>query len=439
VKERAKDAMQRFGSAGGEDDAGQQQQLVVRVHELCNWIRQRVPEEEEEETLEEGKSIIRPAMKNQRRVVHVDYTATTTTTTTTTTRNNPSSAKEELDKMGSLQESYDDLMRAAMASIARSSEVLEKMKQMQWHDREGEDESPSAMAGLYKEWKERYMHLSESAQGALRAAEDVFKKAKHRLAGASDGRDADRDDVDADRDDVDAGTESESDSLASICGRSVSGICRRGLDMVRSGAKKLLTTTTTMVTKVNPMKMVVPFLYLGIFSTTLGMVMWMTFMSGHVLQSSARAGLPHQHHRQQYLASSLERLSAAYLRFAACGLVSCASMHACMHPWPRSSTSQRRQMASLITSVVASILNAMLLEPRMRKLLDEKLKLEKEEGRGGGSELDLGEERNEPARARFRALDAKLRALHRIASALNLAMLGGLVWHLWYLAHRFVL
>lgn len=64
------------------------------------------------------------------------------------------------------------------------------------------------------------------------------------------------------------------------------------------------------------------------------------------------------------------------------------------------------------------------------QVMFERLKFEKEEGRG-----QSGEEVDDEA---VKAIDVKFKRLHQIASSLNLGVVAGLTWHLWYLANRLI-
>ena len=325
--ERAKE---RFRTRKGEN--GHENGLVVRVHELCSWVQRG-----------EDESI--PPI---RRVVEMDYTTT------------------KLD-VAALQESYAHLMKSAIASIARSREVFEKAVEVNGRG----------------DWKENYTYFAESAERALKGAEEMFERVVGKLG----------------------------------------GIGNVGMTGISSPNPSIGRFVHTIYAKFRPLLRT---LYLGVFSATYGMAMWMTFLSGHILSRV----LPRQH-----LGISLEQLSSVYLRLTTCGLMLCASIHALMHSWVGANQSERWQYVNFGVSLVGSIVNTLLIEPKMSKVINEKLKLEKEEGRGQLSTKEL----DEATRTQFTVIDIKLKSLHRMASGFNLVVLGGLTWHLWYLANRLVL
>jgi hypothetical protein len=71
----------------------------------------------------------------------------------------------------------------------------------------------------------------------------------------------------------------------------------------------------------------------------------------------------------------------------------------------------------------------------------ERLKIEKEEGRGLETPLSPmdGKQLMEEYKKKLTSIDQQFKALHGYSSALNLINLGGLTCHLWHLAHRLVI
>lgn len=266
-------------------------------------------------------------------------------------------------------ESYRYLMQSAAAAIDGAREVFERAVKAQ---------GGSAGGG---EWREKYKYLAESAKGALGGAMDVFERA------AGGGR--------------------KGGGYLIFGDSGGAGMAEQAKKKVQNGFRPVLRA-----------------LYLAAFCSVYGTSLWMTFVSGYVLSKA----LP-----RQQLALLQSKLFPAYLRMATLGVALCFGLHAALHPWPSADPRERLQYWNLGFSLATSLLNALLLEPATTKVVFEKLKLEKEEGRGQSSE-----DFDEQTKSRLAAIDAKLKGLHAWSSYLNLANVSGLSWHLWYLANRLV-
>jgi len=168
------------------------------------------------------------------------------------------------------------------------------------------------------------------------------------------------------------------------------------------------------------------FLYLITFATTYGSAIWMTFVSGVILSKS----IP----RQQF-GFVQSRIFPLYLKFVATGDVILLVFYSIMHPLRSTDSSGVWQLVNLLLLIIGTVFNVFILEPKTTKLFVERMKLEKEEGRGldyntrTSPLLQHGERKLEASKQQFKIL-------HGYSTVLNLASLAGLTLHAWHLAHH---
>jgi hypothetical protein len=168
------------------------------------------------------------------------------------------------------------------------------------------------------------------------------------------------------------------------------------------------------------------FLYLITFATTYGSAIWMTFVSGVILSKS----IP----RQQF-GFVQSRIFPLYLKFVAMGDVILLVLYSIMHPLRSTDSSGVWQLVNLVLLIIGTVFNVFILEPKTTKLFVERMKLEKEEGRGldyntrTSPLLQRGEKKLEAGKQQFKIL-------HGYSTILNLASLAGLTLHAWHLAHH---
>lgn len=179
------------------------------------------------------------------------------------------------------------------------------------------------------------------------------------------------------------------------------------------------------------------------FSTAYGMCVWVTFISSYILGRY----LP----RQQF-GMVQSRIYPVYFK-AMAYCVSAALLGHLLGHKSESLTSKMGmfQSSSLLSALVMVLSNLVLLEPRATKLMFERMKIEKEEGRGMAAAA-AGQERSEDEsggatvvrpvadvaaeRQDLLRLDEKLRRLNGYSSALNVSTLVVLTWHMAYMAQR---
>ncbi|KAK4256414.1 hypothetical protein QN277_009282 [Acacia crassicarpa] len=192
------------------------------------------------------------------------------------------------------------------------------------------------------------------------------------------------------------------------------------------------------------------------FANAYGLCVWVTFVSSYVL---CRA-MP----RQQFGVVQ-SKIYPVYFRTMGYSVGLALFGHVMRH---RStlffSKAEMLQVHNLLASLLTLFLNSMYLEPRATKVMFERMKIEKEEGRGRedlASELGKGSPHSTPTgtnnpsttadttaaattptkeaehdvvRSRIIRLNDKLKRLNSYSSLLNILNLMSLTWHLVYLA-----
>uniref|UniRef100_A0A0A0KSX1 TMEM205-like domain-containing protein n=1 Tax=Cucumis sativus TaxID=3659 RepID=A0A0A0KSX1_CUCSA len=184
------------------------------------------------------------------------------------------------------------------------------------------------------------------------------------------------------------------------------------------------------------------------FTMALGMGVWVTFISSYVLASV----LP-----RQQLGVVQSKIYPVYFK----AMASCIGMALLGHLFSRTEwtfpipkNSEVVQGYVLVAALLMIFANSLYMEPRATKVMFERLKIEKEEGRGiediareeTGNVID-----NSPAitsstptqvvdrevvKSRIVGLNKRLKKLNSYSSLLNLLTLMALTWHLVYLSQR---
>ncbi|KAL9295997.1 hypothetical protein ACSQ67_021893 [Phaseolus vulgaris] len=185
------------------------------------------------------------------------------------------------------------------------------------------------------------------------------------------------------------------------------------------------------------------------FATSYGMCVWVTFISSYV-QSRAMA-------RHQF-AVMQSKIYPVYFRAMAYS----TGVALFGHVFGNTNTllsnkSHALQTYNLLASLATLFFNSLYLEPRATKLMFERIKIEKEEGRGREDVTVSGERGrtgvrepqrtpdgtgpsistdHDAVRSRIIKLNDKLKKLNSYSSVLNILNLISLTWHLVYLAQR---
>ncbi|KAG0603182.1 hypothetical protein M758_10G072500 [Ceratodon purpureus] len=173
-------------------------------------------------------------------------------------------------------------------------------------------------------------------------------------------------------------------------------------------------------------------LHLFTFSTVYGSAIWVTFVSGLILS---------KHVPRQQFGYVQSRMFPVYLRMLATGEGLLLLLHSLMHPWFSSESIERMQLLNFAVMIASTILNAYVVEPQATKVMFERLKVEKEEGRGlenAANPVDATKVM-EDQKKKLVIINQQFKTLHSYSSALNLISLGGLTCHLWHLANRLVI
>ncbi|XP_028800417.1 transmembrane protein 205-like [Neltuma alba] len=169
------------------------------------------------------------------------------------------------------------------------------------------------------------------------------------------------------------------------------------------------------------------------FATAYGLCVWVTFVSSHVLSRA----MP----RQQFGVVQ-SKIYPVYFRTMAYSVGLALLGHVLRHrKTVFFSKAEMFQVFNLLASLLTLFVNSMYLEPRATKVMFERMKIEKEEGRGRGdltSELGKGNQHttgeHDVVRSRIIRLNDKLKRLNSHSSLLNILNLMSLTWHLVYLA-----
>jgi hypothetical protein len=173
-------------------------------------------------------------------------------------------------------------------------------------------------------------------------------------------------------------------------------------------------------------------LHLFAFSTIYGSAVWVTFVSGLILS---------KHVPRQQFGYVQSRMFPVYLRILALGEGLLLVLHSLLNPWFSSENIERMQLLNFVVMIASTLLNAYVVEPRATKVMFERLKVEKEEGRGlenAANPLDATKVL-EDQKKKLKSINEQFKTLHTYSSALNLISLGGLTCHLWHLANRLVI
>ncbi|KAG5001111.1 hypothetical protein AAZX31_08G234900 [Glycine max] len=168
------------------------------------------------------------------------------------------------------------------------------------------------------------------------------------------------------------------------------------------------------------------------FATAYGICVWVTFISSYVQSRT----MP----RQQF-AVVQSKIYPVYFRAMAYSIALAFLAHFLAH---RNTNSDMLQSYNLLASLATLFLNYLYLEPRATKLMLERIKIEKEEGRGRSQDMMSSRtvDPKEPAdqedalRSRIIKLNDKLKKFNSYSSFLNILNLMSLTWHLVYLAQR---
>ncbi|KAF3781382.1 Transmembrane protein [Nymphaea thermarum] len=312
----------------------------------------------------------------------------------------------------------------------------------------GGSETAQEVAGEAKEKAQRaYGRFEEKAREVKEKAQDVYGRAeKAREAGNKVLEAAER-----------------SQDAAAEGKRNITDIIQRGRDVLYDAAMYTISPET--------LGSLMRLLHSLAFSVVYGTCFWVTFVSSHVL---ARA-LP-----RQQLGVVQSKLYPVYFRTLTYGIGICLITHYLSRRWSSASRADKLQAFNLLASLGFVLVNMLYIEPRATKassltdtfsrlfVMYDRLKLEKEEGRGRDmDDMDQVEApvtanaadaavtgsaaaevtttsaaprrvdlEKEAVKSRLVKMNKRLKILNSYSSLLNMVALMGLTWHLVFLSQE---
>ncbi|KAL8162431.1 hypothetical protein V2J09_013920 [Rumex salicifolius] len=284
--------------------------------------------------------------------------------------------------------------------------------------------------------------VSRAKEAAEDTAEDLVEKAGEAKRRVSRARDAVQDKTEELKHRGKATIEKAGEAAE----KEISGIAKR--------AKEVAYDVVSFLVPKQLFKSLIRVVHLLGFATAYGTATWVTFAMSHLLARS----LP----RQQFGVVQ-SRVYPVYFK----ALASSVGLALLGHLFGRSRRPEvsneawRFQVYNLVASIALVLVNLLYLEPRATKVMYERMKIEKEEGRGVSFQAtrldeptdhtgtppsatttttaaqrreDVGE-----AKMKMERLNKRLRKLNSYSSLLNVMTLMGLTWHLVYLSQRLCL
>ncbi|RDX68713.1 Transmembrane protein, partial [Mucuna pruriens] len=165
------------------------------------------------------------------------------------------------------------------------------------------------------------------------------------------------------------------------------------------------------------------------FATAYGMCVWVTFISSYVHTQAMS--------RQQF-AVVQSKIYPVYFRAMTYSIGLALFGHVFVHAnILLSNNAHLFQAYNLLFSLLTLFVNSLYLEPRATKLMFERIKIEKEEGRGREDMTMSGDPKvastttdHDAVRSRIIKLNDKLKKFNSYSSLLNILNLMSLTWHL---------
>jgi hypothetical protein len=199
--------------------------------------------------------------------------------------------------------------------------------------------------------------------------------------------------------------------VAGKTGQTVSEYSHKGKDAINASAAAV----EEKLAKPGFFKWLWRVLHLLTWGVTFGTAVWMTFMSGRILQQN----MPREQFR-----TVQTKMFPSYLRFLTAGEGVLTFLYTFM------SRSSWWQIFNLLVLVGTTAYNAYILEPQTTKIYLDRLRLEKEEGRG------LSDAAADNVNEELANKDKKFKELHGYSASLNLLSLAGLTYHAWHIDSR---
>ncbi|XP_062185223.1 uncharacterized protein LOC133888865 [Phragmites australis] len=308
------------------------------------------------------------------------------------------------------------------------------------------------MHGAAEAAKSAKDRVSEAAKNAKDSAEDTVKSAKDRVADIAERAEEYAEDAAERAADKAAEAEEAVKAKAGEVTKNLTDIARRAWDVASDAAAYLLGGPREAVRTATAV------MHLLGFATAYGTCVWVTFVSSYVLASE----LP-----RQQLGMLQSKLFPLYFRAMAYGVGLVLAAH--LLGRERSSLASRAQSFNVLAALSLILANMLLLEPKATKVMFERMKVEKEEGRGrdmadiddppAGSIATTATNTATAARAeaaaartavdgvattgdaemsksRMARLNKRHKKLNSYSSLCNVLSLMALTWHLVHLARR---
>lgn len=187
-------------------------------------------------------------------------------------------------------------------------------------------------------------------------------------------------------------------------GKTASDYSQRGKEALGAGAAAIGAHKLAGTPKNQRVSRVLRFLHLLAYAVTFGSAVWMTFISGRILSRT----IP----REQFRAVQT-KMFPYFLKFMVAGESALAVLSSLT-----STSSIKWPLLGFLFLIAATAFNAFVLEPKTTKIYLERLRLEKEEGRG----IDA---------AGLSDKQQKFNEVHGFSALLNLLSVAGLTLHGW--------
>eukprot|EP00897_Mesotaenium_endlicherianum_P001403 jgi/Mesen1/1290/ME000013S00784 len=171
------------------------------------------------------------------------------------------------------------------------------------------------------------------------------------------------------------------------------------------------------------------FAHLTAFAISFGASIWATFIGGIIMFKN----LP----RHQFGNLQTKMFPAYFTLVITCTSI-CLAAFTLLHPYEGASKGEKWQLMYLGTTLICTLFNLTVMEPLTTKIMLERHKIERQEGIG----QEIGSSKNKEVAKRNKdlaAMNKKFGKVHGISSLVNLASVGGLVAHMWYLACHLLL
>ncbi|XP_050230764.1 uncharacterized protein LOC126679812 [Mercurialis annua] len=323
---------------------------------------------------------------------------------------------------GKTQEAGHEIKEAAKEVVHIKKEIgVEAIDKVEEAYEKAKDKASQKAHDAYEKAKEI---ASEKGEDVKESAKESFQKAKDAAKSAKDL-------AKTIRHDAAANVSEQVEKAGKRMGKSLS----HGIRFLAStqGVNSLMSVTNL----------------LG-FSAAYGMCVWVTFISSHVLATALT--------RNQFGLVQSKIYPVYFRAMAYCIGVALLGHLVGQRKLVFNRTAEMFQVVNLLAAISVVLMNAFYLEPLATKVMFEKLKIEKEEGRGESSSAkpsraeaeqttlradvpvaataEAESREQQESRSKMARMNEKLKRLNSYSSFLNVATLMALTCHLVYLGQR---